>query len=345
MIDNKTFYQILEVDNNSSFDEIKKSYRRLSFLYHPDKNPSKEEDFKKINSAYEVLSDARRRQEYDMTLRFSNGTSPYSDFDVDIGMDMNMNGGLGFMGGILEGLLNSKLKSMSKNRHSNNKSSHKGGNVNMDEFFKIFTNPPTSPQDHDFDNIFMFNGADLSNKKEEHICPEEIHVDKSITFEESYFGCCIPIQITRDIVRGNKTIKENEKIYLTIPKGVDDDEIVTIQNKGNVINDRQSDVKVHLKVEKNDNFFREGLNLIYKKNVSFRDSLCGFEFLLEHINGKKMKLSSSRGNVIQNGDKKILKNMGFNRNDKEGDLIILFKVLHPPETLTDEQLNLIEKLF
>ena len=58
-----------------------------------------------------------------------------------------------------------------------------------------------------------------------------------------------------------------------------------------------------------------------------------------------MKLSSSRGNVIQNGDKKILKNMGFNRNDKQGDLIILFKVLHPPESLTDKQLKLIEELF
>ena len=70
-----------------------------------------------------------------------------------------------------------------------------------------------------------------------------------------------------------------------------------------------------------------------------------FNFILEHINGKKMKMTSSRGNIIQNGDKKVLKGLGFERNDKLGDLVIDFIISHPEETLTDEQLKLIEEIF
>ena len=57
MIDGKTFYEILEVEPSSSFETIKKAYRKLSFLYHPDKNNGKDSKFKDINSAYETLQD------------------------------------------------------------------------------------------------------------------------------------------------------------------------------------------------------------------------------------------------------------------------------------------------
>jgi len=51
------YYQILEVSNNATEEEIKKSYRRLSLLYHPDRNPSPDANNKirEINTAYETL--------------------------------------------------------------------------------------------------------------------------------------------------------------------------------------------------------------------------------------------------------------------------------------------------
>lgn len=61
----KSYYSILEVENNSSLDEIKKSYRRLSKLYHPDKNPDTEDLFKEINNAYKTLSDPEKKKDYD----------------------------------------------------------------------------------------------------------------------------------------------------------------------------------------------------------------------------------------------------------------------------------------
>ena len=62
------FYATLGIQKNATEDEIKKAYRNLAFKYHPDRNPgdkSAEENFKKINEAYSVLSDSSKRAQYD----------------------------------------------------------------------------------------------------------------------------------------------------------------------------------------------------------------------------------------------------------------------------------------
>lgn len=69
----KDYYKILGVTHNANADEIKKAYRRLALLYHPDKNQgdkAAEEKFKEIAEAYEVLSDPAKRQHYDNLLAF-----------------------------------------------------------------------------------------------------------------------------------------------------------------------------------------------------------------------------------------------------------------------------------
>ncbi len=60
----KDYYKILEVDENSTDEEIKKSYRSLSKKYHPDVNPNGDEKFKEISEAYEVLSNKEKRDNY-----------------------------------------------------------------------------------------------------------------------------------------------------------------------------------------------------------------------------------------------------------------------------------------
>lgn len=67
MASTKDYYSILGVSNAASAQEIKQAYRKLALKYHPDKNKSKEaeEKFKEINKAYEVLSDPKKKQQYD----------------------------------------------------------------------------------------------------------------------------------------------------------------------------------------------------------------------------------------------------------------------------------------
>jgi molecular chaperone DnaJ len=62
---NQDYYNILGIDKNSSQDEIKKAYRKLSKKYHPDINPNGEKEFKDISEAYDTLGDPEKRQSYD----------------------------------------------------------------------------------------------------------------------------------------------------------------------------------------------------------------------------------------------------------------------------------------
>ena len=61
----KNYYEILGVSKEATAEEIKKTYRKLSLKYHPDKNPDGEERFKEISEAYGVLSDPNKKSKYD----------------------------------------------------------------------------------------------------------------------------------------------------------------------------------------------------------------------------------------------------------------------------------------
>ena len=74
----KDYYKILEVEENASEEDIKKSYRNLSKKYHPDLNPEGGEKFKEINEAYEVLGDKDKRNRYNNTKN-----NPYSNSDFE----------------------------------------------------------------------------------------------------------------------------------------------------------------------------------------------------------------------------------------------------------------------
>lgn len=94
----KDYYQILGVERNASQQQIKEAYRRLALQYHPDRNkgnPAAAEKMKEINEAYAVLSDPRKRREYD-ALRQQYGPSAYDRFrqsyseqDIFRGSDIN----------------------------------------------------------------------------------------------------------------------------------------------------------------------------------------------------------------------------------------------------------------
>lgn len=85
----RDYYEVLGIARSASAEEIKKAYRKLAIQYHPDKNPGNseaEEKFKEAAAAYEVLSNAEKRQNYD---RFGHSGPQMGGGGFGGGMDMN----------------------------------------------------------------------------------------------------------------------------------------------------------------------------------------------------------------------------------------------------------------
>jgi len=89
----KSLYETLDVSSSASADEIKKAYRRLARKYHPDinKEPGAEEKFKEINAAYEILSDEKKRAQYDQYGDSMFGDQSFHDFARGQGADFDLN--------------------------------------------------------------------------------------------------------------------------------------------------------------------------------------------------------------------------------------------------------------
>ena len=316
------YYEILGVKRTSSEDEIKKAFRKLSFEKHPDKNPNSNVEYVKINEAYETLKDKDRRRIYD----FNNIGDNVVDYE-NVGVNMDLNN-------IFSEMLSSAIDSGVK----------KGKGKQINDFAAVF-GMPGKDENIPFDpSIFMnpsmsFNGGKLFDES-----PDDILIEQLVTYQQSYNGCCIPIHLEREIAKGRMRKTESETIYMNIEKGVDKNEMIDISQKGNIKDGIASNVKVKIILEEHREYSRRGIDLILHKSISYKDSLCGFEFNLEHINGKSIKFTSSRGNVVQNGDEKIINNLGFHRGELVGNLILCFHVVQP-NNLTEEQLKLIEDVF
>jgi DnaJ-class molecular chaperone len=302
------YYDVLGVDSHASGNEIKKAYRNLSFKYHPDKYNGNDEKFKHINEAYETLSDHSKRDKYDTQMNLNHKLTSNT-------------------GNFMEEMLQSFL-GINKRQIPN------------PGFGVMELNP-------EMINMMMKSNMDIFSGVEEPQQPDNVICNVSITFTQSYTGCTVPVQVEREIVSNKKTYIETEKIYLTLPAGVDNGEIVTLTGKGNIVNKVSGDVKAKVFIEQDTSQFafeRSALNLIYHKTISFKESICGFEFSITHINDKVMKFDSSRGNIIQNGDKKIISGKGFNRNGMIGDLVVIFHV-ETPSVLNEEQIKTFESVL
>jgi len=199
---------------------------------------------------------------------------------------------------------------------------------NKNNSFSSFSfNPP-------FSNISpQFENHEYDSK------PTTINISISISLFEAYKGCKFPVPITRWKIENNKQIEQTETIYIDIPKGIDNNEIITIKDKGNQIsNNNKGSIEVKINIENSTFFERNGIDLIFKKHISLKDSLCGFTFDLPYIDGREFKINNEAGNIIPPDFRKTIPKLGMTRDNEIGDLIIIFDVIYP-KTLTKKQIE------
>lgn len=311
------FYEILEVPETSSIDDIKKSYRRLSMMYHPDKNknnPDATAKFQKISEAYETLGDGEKKKEYDAMrnnpfMKMMNGQSQQGGQNPIEDLFANLFGGMPF----------GHMPSFGPGQGP----SPFGSNI------RVFHNGiPVNPQGF----------AQGLQKPTPIIKNLVVPIDKILT------GTTIPVDIERWIIQDRNKVFENETVYITVPKGIDEGEIIVLREKGNIAReDCKGDIKLFIKIENDTEFKRSGLDLIYEKTIGVKEALCGFTFELKYITGKVYTINNNSGNIINHGYRKIIPNMGFSREQHTGNLIIIFNVKFP-EKLTEEIMDQLKKI-
>jgi len=290
-------YKILNVEKSSSQEEIKKAYRKASLKHHPDRGGNAEE-FKKINRAYEVLGDEMKRRDYNM-----KSSSPFFNGDV-------FNNDAAEMPDIFKMFFGGGPVDIGRMAGFGGP----GGGINP--------------------NVHIFrNGKPVFKRQSK---PPPISKTVKITLVDAYNGLKFPLEIERMII-GNHTKTEKETIYVDIYKGIDTNEIILIEGKGN-INEYgiQGDIKIFIRIENHNIIQRQGLNLLVKKEIGLKDSLVGFKFDIEHLNGKTYTINNTNGKVINHGYESVIDNMGMVRDDRVGKLIVVFHV-NFPKILSDEQ--------
>lgn len=167
--------------------------------------------------------------------------------------------------------------------------------------------------------------------------PTEIVKSIKITYEDAFNGIKVPLEIERWVMENNIKTSEHETIYIELIKGIDNNEIIHINNKGNIINGVKGKIKVKVNILPHNIYKRRGLDIILNKELTLKEALLGFEFNMKHLNGKKYSINNNNNqDIIHNNTSMKIDNLGFNRDNIVGKLIINFTV-KLPTMLSDKQ--------
>ena len=168
----------------------------------------------------------------------------------------------------------------------------------------------------------------------------------NITMEQAYLGGSFPIVFERWNITGNTRVDERVMMYATVPCGIDENEMLIVRDNGNTINGTaKGDIKINIQITNNTEFKRHGLDLIYKKSVTLKEALCGFDFEIKHVNGKTLAFKNHQNPfIIKPGFKKVIPEFGMKRENTTGNLLIEFDIVFPDQ-LTPEQIKTLSEIL
>ncbi len=303
----KDYYKTLGVTKSATQDEIKKAYRKLAIKYHPDKtqgDKAKEEKFKEISEAYEVLGDPEKRKKYD---QLGSNWKQYQNFG----------GGAGGQGGF-------------------DWSQFAGGGQQGGNFGGFsFDGDPGGFSDF-FQHIFGggFGGARTGGRRSPGYKGRDIASEMSITFDEAYQGSTRIINLDgkKFRIKIKPGVKNGQKIRLA-GKG----------NPG-VNGGPAGDLYITIKVIPNPKFKREANDLFADLNIDIPTAVLGGKAEVETPDGKTVSLKIPAGTSCGKKLRLRGKGMPYYEHpSKHGDLYVETKIAVPTK-LSKEQKNLFEKL-
>lgn len=225
-------------------------------------------------------------------------------------------------------------------RNNINSFNNQGVPINMDDLIKSMFGGMNMDFPPGSGNTFNFQHIQKQFQK-----PPPIIKHLSISLEQAYNGCAMPIEIERWVINDRVKTIEKETLYVDIPAGLDSNELIVFREKGNIVNDKlKGDVKIFIKVLNDTVFKRNGLNLIFEKEISLKEALCGFSFELDHLSGKKYRINNGNGTVIGTNYQKVVPGLGLKRNGHSGNLVIIFNIKFP-EKISLEQVDALNKIL
>ena len=347
----RDYYDILGVNKSSSKEEIKKAYRTTAFKYHPDKNQgdkAAEEKFKEASEAYSVLSDNKKKTNYDQFGHAafesgSGGGQGFGGFDTSSFSDVFEDFFGDFAG--------------SSSRGSSRRSSGNRGNdlrydlsISLEDAYKGLekkikyttykkcsdckgtgAEPGSKPTECDYCDG---KGKIRSNQgffTVQQTCPQ------CNGYGETISKACSKC-------KGNGKVQSDENVSVKIPRGVDDGTRIRLSGKGEAGTKSGSngDLYLFISVQNHSFFKRSEENLFFELPVTFADAALGTAIEVPCISGSKVSVKIPAG--TQYGKQLRLKDKGMPilRRNSFGDLYIRV-IPEVPISLSKRQKELLEE--
>lgn len=354
----KDYYQILGISKQAPKDEIKKAYRKLAHKYHPDKGGD-EKKFKEINEAYQILSDEKKRSQYDQFGRvFEQGAS--SDPGTGFNWAWGRPGGMDFefdindLGGMMEemfGFGGPKRK----------KDVKRGKDIEVD--FEISLEDVLRGKEKEIflhkqivcSRCFGVGAEPNTTIKECFSCRGTGQVQQiKKTFLGSFTSYVICPECKGEgqrpekpcnVCRSEGRVVGEERIKIFIPAGVDTNQVIRMEKMGEAgrRNGKPGDLYIRILIKKHPIFQRRGDDLYTLREISFTQAVLGDEIEIPTLEGKavllKVPVGIESGKILRISGKGIPHFSGFGRGNIYVELII-----KTPKTLTKKQRELLEKL-
>jgi len=357
-------YKILGVNKNASAGEIKKAYYKLAKEFHPDKNPEAGDKFKEISFAYEVLSNPEKKDTYDRygIQGLKEGAGPGDIPDIFGGLFGDIfGGGMGGMGGMggpfgfggggprsrrrqrgedafhqlrvsLEDLYNGKTAKLQLSKQvicaKCNGQGGKAGSVTR----------CTTCSGRGVKLTLRQLGPGMVQQMQS-VCPTCRGEGEMISEKDRCKTCS-----------GRKIVNESKVLEVHVDKGMKDGQKIPFRGEGDQApNTETGDVIIVLQQKEHDTFTRKESDLYCTYNVGITEALCGFEFVLKHLDGRDLVIKNPPGQVIAPGAKKVVLNEGmpiYRSPFEKGNLIISFDITFPKNKFMEEdQLKVLETLL